>query len=130
LGLVISEFNNQPEKIMNIELLAATYAIIAEIEGMKAENMQREQQGHSIAYSCNAFMKCAEQLNAIVEKGRRKAVYKVSKTDVGELVFVHEIGLFGSGIHPDGCIEPCIIFEREDGSIDCCSFLSRFVFVK
>ncbi len=52
---------------MNIELLAKTYTIIAEIEGMKAENMQREACGESMAYVAKDFNECAAQLAAIIE---------------------------------------------------------------
>lgn len=39
-----------------IYLQSQIVCALAEIEGMKAENMIRESLGHSMAYSCDAFV--------------------------------------------------------------------------
>jgi hypothetical protein len=49
----------------NVKRLALILAIQAEIEGMKAENMQREQDNHSIAYLYPQFADKAEELRIL-----------------------------------------------------------------
>ena len=52
-------------KTMNdytVRRLALVLAVQAEIEGMKAENMQREQQGYSMAWTETDFCQKAEEL--------------------------------------------------------------------
>lgn len=53
------------EKTMNdyvVKRLALVLAVQAEIEGMKAENKQREQQGYSMAWNESEFCQKAEEL--------------------------------------------------------------------
>jgi len=50
------------ENFYNVKRLALILAIQAEIEGMKAENMQREQCGNSMAYGDSNFSEKAEEL--------------------------------------------------------------------
>ena len=45
-----------------VRRLALVLAVQAEIEGMKAENMQREQQGYSMAWTETDFCQKAEEL--------------------------------------------------------------------
>lgn len=45
-----------------VKRLALVLAVQAEIEGMKAENMQREQQGYSMAWTEIDFCQKAEEL--------------------------------------------------------------------
>ncbi|MFV0392431.1 MAG: hypothetical protein ACK5KP_11210 [Paludibacteraceae bacterium] len=45
-----------------VKRLALVLAVQAEIEGMKAENMQREQQGYSMAWAENDFCQKADEL--------------------------------------------------------------------
>jgi len=54
--------------IYDLKRLAEILAIQAEIEGMKAENLQRESQGHSIAYGEDAFAQEAENLRYVAAK--------------------------------------------------------------
>ncbi len=49
----------------NVKRFALVLAVQAEIEGMKAANMDREQQGHSMAYDEYAFKDKAEQLRSL-----------------------------------------------------------------
>ena len=52
-------------KTMNdyiVRRLALVLAVQAEIEGMKAENMQREQRGYSMAWTETDFCQKAEEL--------------------------------------------------------------------
>lgn len=44
---------------------AQIYAVIAEIEGMKAENVQREGSGRSLAYTEDAFFEKANELRSL-----------------------------------------------------------------
>jgi len=46
----------------DVKRLALVLAIQAEIEGMKAENMQRERLNHSVAYTESSFCEKAEEL--------------------------------------------------------------------
>lgn len=50
-----------------IEKLANIYALIAEMEGMKALNIYRESRGETIAYDDTHFQGVANQLNEIAE---------------------------------------------------------------
>ena len=40
-------------------------AILKEIEGMKAENIERQEQGHALAYDGDAFFEAAQQLDVL-----------------------------------------------------------------
>ena len=51
-----------------VKRLALILAIQAEIEGMKAENMQREHQGLSVTYGDHSFQIKAEELREIAYK--------------------------------------------------------------
>jgi hypothetical protein len=51
-----------------VKRLALILAIQAEIEGMKAENMQREQQGYSMAWTESDFFEKAEELRQLAYK--------------------------------------------------------------
>lgn len=53
------------EEFYNVKRLALILALQAEIEGMKAENMQREQLNHSMAYNDNDFQAKAEELRSL-----------------------------------------------------------------
>jgi hypothetical protein len=53
------------EDFYNVRRLALVLAIQAEIEGMKADNMLREQNNESPAYSYNAFSDKAEELRSM-----------------------------------------------------------------
>jgi hypothetical protein len=46
----------------DVKRLALVLAVQAEVEGMKAENMQREQIGHSMAWTEADFCEKAEEL--------------------------------------------------------------------
>lgn len=46
----------------DIKRLALILAIQAEIEGMKAENLQREHQNYAVAYDDASFQEMAERL--------------------------------------------------------------------
>lgn len=48
-----------------VRRLALVLSVQAEIEGMKAENMQREQQGHSMAWTVTDFNQKAEELRSL-----------------------------------------------------------------
>lgn len=45
-----------------MELFLRGQAVNAEIAGMQAENQQRMMRGHSLAYTDQDFLKCAEEL--------------------------------------------------------------------
>jgi hypothetical protein len=49
----------------DVKRFALVLAIQAEIEGMKAENMQREQQGYSMAWTETDFCQKAEELRIL-----------------------------------------------------------------
>ena len=51
-----------------VKRLALILAINAEIEGMKAENAQREQLGNSVAYGDYSFQIKADELREIANK--------------------------------------------------------------
>jgi hypothetical protein len=51
-----------------VKRLALILAVQAEIEGMKAENMQREHRSESMAYSEKDFTKAAEELRIIASR--------------------------------------------------------------
>ena len=51
-----------------VRRLALILAVQAEIEGMKAENMQREQQGYSMAWTESDFCEKAEELRQLAYK--------------------------------------------------------------
>ena len=53
------------ENFYNVKRLALILAVQAEIEGMKAENMQREQQGYSMAWTKTDFCQKADELRNI-----------------------------------------------------------------
>ena len=53
------------ENFYNVKRLALILAVQAEIEGMKAENMQREQQGYSMAWTETDFCQKAEELRIL-----------------------------------------------------------------
>jgi len=52
----------------DVKRLAGVLAIQAEIEGMKFENLQREQYNKSHAYSDDDFQEKAEELRTIASK--------------------------------------------------------------
>ena len=52
----------------DVKRLALVLAIQAEIEGMKAENKQREMMNESQAYVCSDFQAYAEELRNIAYK--------------------------------------------------------------
>lgn len=47
--------------------LIELFALYAEVEGMKAENMQREVGGHSMAYDDSNFFAIADKMRALKE---------------------------------------------------------------
>lgn len=49
----------------NVKRLALILAVQAEIEGMKAENAQREQMNYSLAYTDSDFQDKAEELRTL-----------------------------------------------------------------
>ena len=51
-----------------VKRLALILAVQAEIEGMKAENIQREHQGLSVAYGDHSFKIKADELREIAYK--------------------------------------------------------------
>ena len=51
-----------------VKRLALILAVQAEIEGMKAENMQREQKGYSMAWTESDFCEKAEELRRLAYK--------------------------------------------------------------
>jgi len=53
-------------------VFAQSVAALAEVEGMKAENMIRESQGHSMTYDHGAFLEVIDryQLHHITSFGR------------------------------------------------------------
>ena len=53
------------EDFYNVRRLALVLAIQAEIEGMKAENLMREQLNHSPAYNDQHFKDKAEELRSM-----------------------------------------------------------------
>ena len=55
-------------KTADIKRLGLILAVQAEIEGMKFENMQREQQGFSMAWTETDFCQKAEEIREIVNK--------------------------------------------------------------
>lgn len=55
-------------KTADIKRLGLILAVQAEIEGMKSENMQREQQGFSMAWTETDFCQKAEEIRDIVNK--------------------------------------------------------------
>ena len=59
-----SRFNN------SVEILAAIYAEVACIEGMKAENMQRAAVGASMAYTETSFADRANTLTYLADRAR------------------------------------------------------------
>ena len=52
----------------DIKRLALLTALQAEVEGMKAENEIRKQQGLSLAYGEEAFMHLSRQINELAYK--------------------------------------------------------------
>ena len=52
-------------KEYDIKRLALILAVQAEIEGMKAENMQREDRGESMGYTDSDFCEKSEELKQI-----------------------------------------------------------------
>jgi len=52
----------------DIKRLALIFAIQAEIEGMKAANIEREAQGYALAYGEKAFADTAEELRVLASK--------------------------------------------------------------
>lgn len=52
----------------DVKRLALILAVQSEIEGMKAENMQREQLGYSMAYTDSDFCGKAEELRTLANK--------------------------------------------------------------
>ena len=48
-----------------LKLQADMYAVIAEIEGMKADNLQREHLGEGVAWDGVCFRECADDLRMI-----------------------------------------------------------------
>ncbi len=52
----------------DIKRLALVFALQAEVEGMKAENMQRNATGSSMAYDDSNFIRLAEELNILASK--------------------------------------------------------------
>ena len=53
------------EDFYNVKRLAFILAVQAEIEGMKAENMNRDQLNHSMAYTEKDFNDKAEELRSL-----------------------------------------------------------------
>ena len=51
-----------------VKRLALTLAIQAEIEGMKAYNIERQEQGHVIGYTESSFLCKAEELRILASK--------------------------------------------------------------
>ena len=51
-----------------VDALGRIVQVYAEVEGMKAENMQREQLGHSMAYVEDAFIEPTGRINAILSE--------------------------------------------------------------
>ncbi len=49
-------------KAYDVKRLALVFAVQAEIEGMKAENISREQNGQFPAYGAEQFNECASRL--------------------------------------------------------------------
>lgn len=47
--------------------IARLYACIATIEGMKAENRQREYEGKSMAYTDEKFFEISEEINEMID---------------------------------------------------------------
>lgn len=58
------------EENMKLVILAAIYAQVAVMEGMKAENMQRQQLGHSMAYTDSDFFAVNQELESLAELAR------------------------------------------------------------
>jgi len=52
----------------DIKRLALIFAVQAEIEGMKAANVEREAQGYALAYGEKAFAEAAEELKVLAYK--------------------------------------------------------------
>lgn len=52
----------------DVKRLALLYALQAEIEGMKAENKQRQVLGESMAYTASQFGEMAEQIRELAYK--------------------------------------------------------------
>lgn len=52
----------------DVKRLGLILAIQAEIEGMKAENMQRDQLAHTMAYTYDDFREKAEEMREIVHR--------------------------------------------------------------
>lgn len=48
-----------------VAALANIAAAQARIEGMKAENIERQEQGHALAYDGDAFFEAAQQLDVL-----------------------------------------------------------------
>lgn len=52
----------------DVKRLAEVFAIQAEIEGMKLDNLQREQDQHAYSYTLQDFYDKAEELRVIASK--------------------------------------------------------------
>lgn len=52
----------------DVKRLALVFAVQAEVEGMKVENLQREQSGLSCAYAVNCFDSKADELRELASK--------------------------------------------------------------
>lgn len=56
----------------DVRRLGLILAIQAEIEGMKAENKQRDQLGHSMAYTYGDFCEKAEEMREITYRANHQ----------------------------------------------------------